>query len=179
MYNRAMSGMDSLRRTPWHGPIVRTLPARSLVLAVVVLVLIDQATKAWVMQNVPPRASLPLVGDFLRVAHYANYGAVGGFGYDVPWVVPALVVAAVTLIVLLLLGYRLYAARLGPSWRLQVFLVLAVAALLGTLLDRVRLGYVVDFLNVSGLPVFNIGDLLPNLGIVFVVLEMVAVVKRR
>lgn len=174
-----MSGTEALSGSEWEGPVARTLPARSLVLLVALLVLLDQAAKAWVQQNVPLRAQLPLVGDFLWLSHYANYGALGGVGGGLPWVVPALVGAGVLLIVLLLVGYRLYSARFGASWRGQLFLALAVAALLCTLLDRVRLGYVVDFLHVRGFPVFNIGDLLPQLGIVFLALEFVAVVKRR
>ncbi len=148
-------------------------------LAVAVLVLLDQAAKIWVQQNVPLRAQLPLVGDFLWLVHYANHGAVGGLGRDLPWLVPALVVAAVVLIVVLLVGYRLYCTYVGASWRGQGFVVLAVAALLCTLLDRVRLGYVIDYLHVPGYPVFNLGDLLPHVGAVFLALEVVVVAKRR
>jgi len=157
----------------------RKLSTRSLVVGVAGLVVVDQAAKAWVQQNLPLHAHVPLLGDTLWLAYYANYGAVGGVGESLPWVVPALIAAGLTLIVALLGSYRLYSNYLGASWRAQAFLGLAVAALLCTLLDRVRLGYVIDFLYVRGWPVFNIGDLLPNIAAVFLLLEVVAVIKRR
>lgn len=174
-----MAGMETLSHPDWQRPALRSLPARTLVLAVALLVALDQVAKVWVQHNVPFRAQLPLVGDRLWLAHYANYGAVGGLGWDSPWVMPALIVAAILLIAGLLGGYRLYSAYLGNSWRMQLFLVLAVAPLVSTLADRLRLGYVVDFLYLPGMPVFNLGDLLPHFAVVFVALEVVAVAKRR
>ncbi len=174
-----MSGSESADRREWRGPTARTLSPRALAVGVAVLVSLDQAAKMWVQQNVPLRARLPLVGDALWLVHYANHGAVGGWGRDLPWLVPALIVASLVLIVALLVGYRLYSTCLGASWRGQGFVVLAVAALLSTMLDRVRLGYVIDFLHVPGYPVFNFGDLLPHIGAVFLALEVVVVAKRR
>lgn len=179
VYNRGMPGTETLTQSRRRPSLARTLSAPTLALAVTAMVLIDQAAKVWVQQNVPPRAHLPLVGDVLWLAHYANYGAAGGLGWDQPWVVPALIVAGILLIPLLLVGYRLYSVVLGPSWRMQSFVALAVAPLICTLLDRVRLGYVVDFLYLPGLPVFNLGDLLPQVGTLFVALELGVVVKRR
>ncbi|MDA8217351.1 MAG: signal peptidase II [Dehalococcoidales bacterium] len=140
--------------------------------------IVDQAAKLWVQANLPLRADLPLFGG-LRLTHYANRGAVGGLGRDLPWVVPGLILAGLLLIALLLVAYRLYRTHFGGSWRAQWFLVLSVAPLLCTSIDRIRLGYVLDFLHIPGLPVFNIGDLLPNFAVAFLLLECVAVVQRR
>lgn len=174
-----MSSLETLSRSEWRAPLARVLPERGLVMLAALLVAIDQAAKLWVLHNLPYRAHLPLVGDVLWLAHYANYGAIGGLGGGTPWVVPALVFAAVVLVAALLGGYGLYRAYLGSSWRIQLFVILAVAPLVSTALDRVRLGYVVDFLYLPGLPVFNIGDLLPHFAAVFAALEVAALVKRR
>jgi signal peptidase II len=150
----------------------------SLALAVGLLVGLDQAAKVWVEHNLPPRAALPLWGDVVGLVHYANRGAAGGLGEGLPWLVPALTASGAVLIVVLLAAYRLYRRHIGVSWRGQAFLVFATAPLLCTLIDRLRLGYVLDFVHVAGWPIFNIGDLLPNFAVIFLLLEAVAVVKR-
>lgn len=173
-----MATYEPLDRPLWRGRSARALPEGSLALSVGALVGLDQAAKVWIEQNLPQHAILPLWGDTLRLVHYANRGAVGGLGEGLPWLVPALALAGALLILALLAAYRLCRLHFAVSWRAQAFVVFAVAALFCTLLDRLRLGYVLDFVHIAGLPVFNIGDLLPNFAVVCLALEVVAVIKR-
>lgn len=174
-----MFGWETHFRSPWRQRVARTISRRTLALTVVFLVAADQAAKAWVQANLPLFSRLPFWGDSLWLVHYANRGAIGGLGAELPWVVPALIGAGVGLVALLVASYRLYGSLFGNSWRVQAFLALSIAALLCTLLDRVRLGYVLDFVHIPGLPIFNFGDLLPNFAAVFLMLEFVAVARRR
>jgi signal peptidase II len=174
-----MFGEESYIRLQWRQRVARTTSGRKLALIVALLVAADQIAKLWVEANVPLFSRMPLWGESLWLAHYANHGAIGGLGREESWMVPALVAAGALLVVVLLAGYRLYRASVGASWRMDAFLVLSIAALLCTSLDRVRLGYVLDFLHIPGWPVFNFGDLLPNFAVIFLVLELVTVVKRR
>ncbi|MBN2471353.1 MAG: signal peptidase II [Anaerolineae bacterium] len=53
-----------------------------------------------------------------------------------------------------------YATVLSPAQRAhRVALGILLGGALGNLLDRIRLGYVVDFLHVHGLPIFNVADI--------------------
>ena len=59
---------------------------------------------------------------------------------------------------------------------LSAGLALIMAGALGNLMDRVRLGYVVDFLhvhyaNVWNFPIFNLADVAINLGVVLVLID--------
>ncbi len=173
-----MSTYEPLARPSWRPATRPVLSHASLALAVGLLVGLDQAAKVWVEHTLPLRTALPLWGEVVGLVHLANRGAAGGLGEGLPWLVPALEISGAVLIVVLLAAYRLYEMHFGVSWRGQAFLVFALAPLLCTLIDRVRLGYVLDFVHIAGWPIFNFGDLLPNFAVVFLLLEVVAVVKR-
>jgi len=123
---------------------------RSFLLAAAVLAL-DQGTKAWAGRTLPGGGSRSYLGGLVRLTLVHNPG--GAFGlfpeHSGAFIaVSAVVVAA--LAVLLLLG------RWRPLGRVGSALLLGGAA--GNLVDRVQWGYVLDFLQVPGLPVFNVAD---------------------
>jgi len=123
---------------------------RSFLLAAAVLAL-DQGTKAWAGRTLPVGGSRSYLGGLVRLTLVHNPG--GAFGlfpeHSGAFIaVSAVVVAA--LAALLLLG------RWRPLGRVGSALLLGGAA--GNLVDRVQWGYVLDFLQVPGLPVFNAAD---------------------
>lgn len=116
-----------------------------LVLAGVVLVA-DQLTKAWIIANVEPGQQLPVVGDLVRLVFSRNTGALFGLFRDnatLFGIVSIGVIAAIAV----------YHARAPRSAVLSVALGLLLGGAVGNLMDRVRLGYVVDFVDAG------IGDL--------------------
>jgi signal peptidase II len=80
------------------------------------------------------------------------------------------------LIAVSLILYHLVKNRIADPF-LAVALALVVAGALGNLLDRLRYGEVIDFLDVyiSGYhwPAFNIADTAVSIGAVFLIVEMV------
>ena len=126
--------------------------------ALLILVL-DQLTKAWVTQTIgqPDRPhSLQLVGDWIRLSYTTNTGAAFGmFPAATLFFTAVALVAAPVLI--LARGY----VRERAWWMTVVFGMLAGGAL-GNLLDRVRQGRVVDFIDVGVGDVrwwaFNVAD---------------------
>jgi len=124
-------------------------------------VVLDQATKLAVVAAIPPHRAVELIPSLLNLVHAHNYGAAFGIlNSGAGWQVGLL--AAVAVVVIGALGLWLY--RLGrsePATRLALALVLGGA--LGNLIDRVRLGYVIDFIDVHWrhvyhYPAFNVAD---------------------
>ena len=121
----------------------------------VVVFVFDQLTKAWLVANVSPGEVLQVVGDYVRLIFSQNSGALFGLFRD-----NALAFGIVSLVVVaLIVGYH---ARAGRSLYLSIALGLLLGGALGNLVDRLRLGYVVDFVDL-GLGdlrffTFNVGD---------------------
>ncbi|MBA2766679.1 MAG: signal peptidase II [Solirubrobacterales bacterium] len=143
----------------------------SMVLAVVVAV--DQGVKLWVtgaLERGERRDLLPLVD----VVNGRNTGVAFGLLQDRA----ALVGIAVGLAVAALLVFFARNAR-GPALWLPVGMLLGGAV--GNVIDRIRVGAVIDFLKLPAWPAFNVADAAITVGVVvlFVVIELNARAERR
>ncbi len=142
-------------------PIRSPLRAAALFAFVATLTLVlDLATKRWAEALTGPRAAIDGVARF-ALAH--NPGGAGSFLRDAPESVRVPVLLGASVVALAVLAV-LYARTSSTVGRLGVALVAGGA--LGNLADRVRLGYVVDFIDVSATfrgaehhwPTFNVAD---------------------
>ena len=112
----------------------------------VVVVVLDQLTKAWLVANVAQGEVLRVVGDAVRLVYQQNSGALFGLFRDQAILFGLISIGVIGLIV----GYH---ARSGRSLYLSVALGFLLGGAVGNLIDRLRLGYVVDFVDIG------IGDL--------------------
>ncbi len=102
----------------------------------------DQLTKAWIIANFQADVPVDIVGQYLRIDVTHNTGALFGMFRDQAVLFAAFSVGVIGLIVW-------YEARVGRSILLSVALGLLLGGALGNLLDRIRLGYVVDFVDMG------------------------------
>ena len=138
--------------------------ARLLPLMVAVpIVAMDRATKDAVVRAIGPDADqhrIDLLGRWIGLEYAENRGAAFGlFGAQSP-ILPLVAVAIV-----LAIGIA-YARQRRPSVVLGLVVGLAIGGAIGNLIDRVRLGYVVDFIAVGPWPNFNVADSAVTLGVV-------------
>jgi signal peptidase II len=119
------------------------------------IVVVDQLTKAWVVGRLAPGESFDVAGDLLRIVHGRNTGALFGLFRDQAPIFAVVSLGVVAIIVA-------YEARAGRSLLVTIALGLLLGGALGNLTDRVRLGYVVDFVDagLGGLRwyTFNVAD---------------------
>ena len=141
--------------TPAAAP--RSEVLRWYVLAVVVTVIADQASKAWALGALDAGEGVSLIGDLLSLRVIRNSGAAFSIGDSMTWVM-TLVALAVTVVILAV------TPRIGSSrWSLALGLVLGGS--LGNLYDRFfrdpgpLRGHVVDFIDYGGLFVGNVADI--------------------
>jgi signal peptidase II len=111
-----------------------------------VIVLLDQLTKAWLVANVSQGEVVRVVGDAVRLVYHQNTGALFGLFRDQAILFGLISIGVIGLIV----GYH---ARSARSLYLSVALGFLLGGAIGNLIDRLRLGYVVDFVDIG------IGDL--------------------
>lgn len=132
-----------------------------LPLGALVVVALDQWTKSWVRDNLSLGESLPQIGS-VRLTHITNTGSVFGLFSD-----QTVVLIIATLLILLLVPFFIHyiltnhpssVTRLGT-----VSLGLILGGATGNLIDRLRFGYVTDFIDVRlwadfHWPAFNLAD---------------------
>lgn len=124
-----------------------------LALAAVFCVAADQAVKFLVVNTMSPGESEPLLPPLLQLTRVHNYGAAWSSFSGARWLLIALTAAGMCAIAWLLV--KIVRHPLG-QWSLAIIL----GGGIGNLIDRVRLGYVVDMLDTMFMdfPVFNVAD---------------------
>ncbi len=138
--------------------------------------ILDQAAKLAVVSAIPPHHGIPLIPGLLDLVHAHNRGAAFGLlnegsGWQV-WLLSGVAVAVIA-------ALSVWLSRLGPSQsgtRLALALILGGAV--GNLADRLRLGYVVDFIDVHWqdvyhYPAFNLADSGITLGALLLIIIFV------
>lgn len=145
----------------------RWLPVAVLVIA------LDQLTKSWIAHHFAYGARLVLL-PVLEITLRYNRGAAFSFLADASgwqrWLFTALAIVVAIGIVAWL--RRLDARR---EWLLAISLSLILAGALGNLIDRLRLGHVIDFIVVhwkdAYFPAFNVADSAITVGAILMLLD--------
>jgi signal peptidase II len=140
------------------------------------LVLVDQFTKAIVIREVPLHSTVDVIPGLLAVTHVRNTGAAFGFLNSVDFPFKWLVVTVAAVIALAAIA--LYAAQFaGESLLARVGLAMVLAGAVGNLIDRARLGYVVDFVDVHYAGwhfwAFNVADSAITIGAAALILDII------
>ena len=136
--------------------------------------MLDQATKAWAVRNLRIGGDIMVVQDLLNFVYAENRGVAFSMLNDQGDAgrVGLSVVAGVAAILVLFYFWRV------PKThdRLMGALALLLAGIVGNLTDRVRLGFVVDFIQVHYkdwyYPVFNIADMAICVGAGLLIIDM-------
>jgi signal peptidase II len=148
---------------------------RPYLLLMLALIALDQASKWLVTRAVPLEGTRDVVRGFLRLWHVRNSGAVWGFfqGHDgglIPKIITGLAVVALLIVLFFFL-------RAGREMKLELVAYAAIlGGALGNIVDRLRLGYVVDFLDVYvknwHWPTFNVADSCITVGVLLLALSL-------
>ena len=143
-------------------------------IAVMVLVL-DQITKYLVDSGMQLHESVPIIDGLFNITYIKNPGAAFGFLADSPPLFRSAFFIGITVAAVLLILYyiRKYATA-APLLTASLSLILGGAV--GNLVDRVRFGEVIDFLDVyigtHHWPAFNVADSAISVGAVLLLIEM-------
>ncbi len=140
----------------------KLLPAAVFVFAVIV----DQVSKIAVDTAFSRYDSLPLLGSYLRLYYIRNEGVAFGLRFGSPTFM-----LVVTVCVTLLLAWLFATGRLDDGTRTGRYaLILVLAGAVGNLIDRVRLGEVIDFIDMGigsyRWPTYNFADIYVTLGMI-------------
>jgi signal peptidase II len=107
-----------------------------------VVVIADQVAKAWLVSILEPGERMEVIGEYVRLIHSQNSGALFGLFKDQAILFGSVSIGVVALIVW-------YHGSSGRNAVLSVALGLLLGGALGNMIDRLRLGYVVDFVDLG------------------------------
>jgi signal peptidase II len=137
---------------------------------------LDQITKLAVMGTLRLYDSIPVIPGFFNLVHVRNRGIAFGLLSQLGALWGTLLLSATTVAAIILLVLWLCRLRAGDD-RTALGLSLIIGGAVGNLIDRVRLGEVVDFLDFYAgsfhWPAFNVADSAVTVGTFWVVLSMV------
>jgi len=144
---------------------------RYLAVTAIVLVL-DQITKYWVAAALQGDGEIVVVRGLMNLSYTENSGIAFGMlnNGDMKWLLIAISVAAIAVVVF-------YLTRTSPANRiLLVALGLLAGGISGNLIDRIRMGRVIDFIEVFyrsyHWPVFNVADAAISVGAVLLAVDL-------
>ena len=156
---------------------VRTGADWAAFLGTAVLILVaDQVSKAWLVSAISPGEVVGVVGDLVHLVFSRNSGALFGLFKD-----QAILFGLVSLgVVGLIVAYH---GRSDRSSYLSIALGLLLGGALGNMADRLRLGYVVDWVDIGIGTLrwftFNLADAAISTAIVMLVLLAVVTGRSR
>jgi len=151
------------------------MPRRIEIWLPILIVVIDQITKAMVRARLPLYASRTIIPGFMDFTHVPNSGIAYGFLQGVEFPFKTVIIAMIAATAMISVG--IYAAGLARHKLVaRIGLALIIGGAAGNLIDRVIAGSVVDFVDVYWRTyhfwVFNVADSAISVGVVVMILDM-------
>lgn len=142
-------------------------------------IIIDQGTKIAIDRSMQLFDSVRIIENFFHITYVRNRGAAFSFLSDASWRLPFFIVISIIAALVILVAFR----KLRDDQRLaHMSLAMIFSGAVGNLIDRVRLGEVIDFLDVHWYrhhwPAFNVADSLICVGVILLAVDMVLEEKR-
>ena len=144
-------------------------------LIALLVVAADQLSKIWIRSSLPVGQSIFEAG-FFRITHVHNTGAAFGLFQGQAFLLTIVALIGITgLLVYALFIYRRFPLSGNILGRPVLGLVLGGAV--GNLIDRLRFGYVTDFIDVGLWPAFNIADSTITIGVILLAYSLLRLTR--
>ena len=137
-------------------------------LAAVILILLDQLSKQWIVNHIPLNAIRKCVPDIFSLTYLRNYGAAFSILQNQQWFF--------TVITLAVVGAACYyfIKNINGNFWFLFGLLLIISGGIGNFIDRLRLGYVVDMVHLDfmNFAIFNVADSYLTVGVVILFIAL-------
>lgn len=147
------------------------------IIIVGLIIILDQITKYLTVSQIGDK-TIVVIDGFFNLIQRHNYGA-GWSLFEGNW----LFLVSVTLVSLVFFGYLFKSVSFKDKWVYSLSISLMMGGTLGNFIDRLRLGYVVDFLQfIFGnyeFPTFNIADSALTVGVILFAIDVFFLEQKR
>ncbi|KPA16373.1 peptidase A8 [Candidatus Magnetomorum sp. HK-1] len=149
---------------------------RILLFISLIIIVLDQLTKWLVLINIPLYESITIIPNVFDLTHIHNTGGAFGFMADQSLLVRQILFHGVSMFSLVIIVYFYHQSPIEYPFLLAA-LSLIFGGAVGNLIDRFRLGEVVDFLDVYigtyHWPAFNVADSAVSVGVTVLMYYMI------
>ncbi len=124
---------------------------------------VDQVSKRWAVATLGPDPrdrAIALIGDWFTLVYTRNTGIAFGLFQSLPGL---FTITSILITIGAVYAYAIYLPN-HSAW-VQSAMGLIVGGAVGNILDRLRFGYVIDFISVGWWPVFNLADSAVTIGV--------------
>ena len=137
-----------------------------LIIAVLLLIFLDQALKIWTLENIAGRGNRVLIDGFLGLTYHRNTGAAFGLLAGFAWSSWFFTGAKIILIGVLCWYYSKIPQG-KRFWAIRIPVIFIIAGGLGNLIDRFRHEAVIDMLEFLFIDfaIFNLADVFVTTGV--------------
>jgi len=135
------------------------------IIGVLLVIIADQVSKIWVASNMKLGESIPIINRIFHITYIQNPGSAFGLlrFSNKTFIIIGLIIILVGIFLLF---------RLAKDNKLVFYsFILLLGGSLGNLIDRFRIGSVIDFLDFRIWPIFNIADSSLNIGIFLLIIH--------
>lgn len=148
------------------------MPAICIIISAL-LVGLDQIFKFLAVKYLSPIGEMTVIDNFLKLTYVENRGAAFGILQDHRWVFILITIIATLVCIILLFAYKKH------NFFSYAALTMIIAGGVGNLIDRIALGYVIDFVNFTFFGyVFNLADACVTVGAVFLIIALLTIKKK-
>jgi len=134
------------------------------------ILIVDQSLKSLVRLKLAVGESIPLINNIFHITYVTNTGAAFGLFKNSAIFFIIISVVAIVLIAGLILK-SIKRAEFMANPRFDLGLIMIISGAIGNLADRLKFGYVIDFIDVRIWPVFNIADTSITIGTMLLILS--------
>jgi len=141
----------------------------------ILLIILDQITKSLAVTSLKEKNAIPLISGVLELNYLENRGAAFGMLQNQKWFF--------VFVAVIILGCIFYILIKAPTEKkyviLHILLVLIAGGAIGNMIDRMMLGYVIDFIyfKLINFPIFNVADMYVTCATVILIIMLLFVYK--
>jgi len=132
----------------------------------------DLLSKAWARANLTPGLPQPFLPGILKFSLTTNSGAAFGVGSDSGWLMTALAITILAAVIVW--AFRRETTDPPPALYERAGVGFLVGGALGNIWDRLTVGRVTDFIDLSfmSFPVFNLADVSIDIGAALILIKV-------
>lgn len=131
------------------------------------VIFVDQITKYLAYVFLQPQNTIPVINNFFYLTYLENADAAFDILNNKPWFI-------IVFTAIIIIAFIFYAnKRWYANTLVKIGAALIIGGAVGNLIDRIRLGYVIDFLDFDILPIFNIADIAAVAGTIIIAFMLI------